>query len=52
MWDCETCTFKNTVENWNDIQESICEMCETPNKSIKAIIESHKSKGKAGSAEP
>ena len=37
-WNCKQCTFLNEIENWTDIKQSICQMCDGPDDTIKQTI--------------
>ena len=42
------CTFENMVEDWSNLDSSQCEVCETQNDNIKAIVMRHRKSPSAG----
>ena len=42
QWQCEECTFINTVRDWTNKGESMCDICQNVNKEIGRIIEENK----------
>jgi len=42
QWDCQVCTYTNTVKDWIDVGESSCEICLTKNESVEAVILANK----------
>ena len=46
-WECEACTFLNTVTDWCDMRQGKCEICQTPNRDIKSCIALAKKQKKA-----
>ena len=45
-WSCEVCTYENTVTDWNNLDQSKCEVCEHTNENIRAVIQSQKKEDK------
>ena len=39
QWDCQFCTFKNTVLDWSDMTQSRCEACGKTNEAIRDIMQ-------------
>ena len=51
-WACNTCTFENTINDWTDINESLCEMCQEQNNLILELIQQKKDQKQSTNVSP
>ena len=50
-WNCQYCTFENTINNWSDKSEAICEVCNKTDSMIyRKILEAIQQSDGSGGA--